>query len=94
MIGFRDSAGIEWTVMEIEASTLASLPRNSLRHPEFKDGWLLFQSEETRKRLAPYPKNWRELSADQLEELCRQARQELARPTTGEYRAIESERGR
>ena len=92
MIGFRDSAGIEWKVVEIEASTLTALPRSSLRHPEFKDGWLLFQSEGTRKRLAPYPRGWRDMSADQLEELCRQARQELSRPASGEYRAVESER--
>ena len=89
MRNFRDSAGIEWTVVEIEASALSSLPRSSLRHPEFKDGWLLFQSDGCRKRLAPYPKSWREMSGDELEELCTQARAELSRPVTGEYRAIE-----
>jgi len=89
MKNFRDAAGIEWTVVEIEASTLASLPRSSLRHPEFKDGWLLFQSEGCRKRLAPYPKSWREMSSDELEELCRQARSELMRPASGEYGAVE-----
>lgn len=86
---FRDSAGIEWSVVEIEASALSSLPRSSLRHPEFKDGWLLFQSEGCRKRLAPYPKSWREMSPDELEELCKEARAELSRPVTGEYRAVE-----
>lgn len=91
MIKFRDSAGIEWTVAEIEASALSSLSRSSLRHPEFKDGWLLFQTEGTRKRLAPYPKSWREMSADELEELCGQARPELSRPVSGEFRALENE---
>lgn len=92
MKSFRDAAGIEWTVVEIEASALSSLPRTSLRHPEFKDGWLLFQTEGCRKRLAPYPTSWREMSPDELEELCEQARPELSRPASGEFRVIESER--
>ena len=89
MKSFRDSAGIDWTVVEIEASALSTLPRSSLRYPEFKDGWLLFQSEGCRKRLAPYPKSWRAMSDDELEELCGQARAELARPVSGEFRAVE-----
>lgn len=90
MTNFRDSAGIEWTVVEIAASALTALPRSSLRHPEFKDGWLLFQSEGCRKRLAPYPKSWQEMSPEELEELCGQARPELSRPVSGEFRAIEA----
>ena len=89
MKNFTDSAGIDWTVVEIEASALSSLPRSSLRYPEFKDGWLLFQSPSCRKRLAPYPKSWREMSAEELEELSQQARAELNRPSSGEFRAIE-----
>ncbi|HET7458673.1 MAG TPA: hypothetical protein VFJ74_13585, partial [Gemmatimonadaceae bacterium] len=86
---FRDGDGIEWTVTEIAASALAALPRASLRHPEFKDGWLLFQSNATRKRLAPYPKEWQALSAEELSQLCQEARPELAtRTPTGEMRAF------
>ena len=89
---FRDSEGIEWRILEIEASSLASLPRDSLRHPEFKDGWLLFQSEDgRRRRLAPYPHGWRELPASELEALCLKARPELARPLSGEFPAFGSE---
>jgi hypothetical protein len=94
MTTFRDADGIEWTVTEIAASALASLPRASLRHPEFKDGWLLFQSNTTRKRLAPYPKEWQSLSAEELGQLCSEARPELmTRTPTGEMRAYGSERG-
>ena len=86
---FRDVDGIEWTVTEIAASALAALPRSSLRHPEFKDGWLLFQSERQRKRLAPYPKEWRSLSAEELSQLSREALPELiARTPTGEMRPL------
>lgn len=91
MVTFRDSAGIEWMVVEIEASALSALPRSSLRHPEFKDGWLLFQSMGTRKRLAPYPRSWRDLSDPELEELCRQARPELTRSASGEFPVIGGE---
>lgn len=85
MLKFRDSEGIEWTVIEIEASALTAVPRESLRYPEFKDGWLLFQSSTTRKRLAPYPKDWQTLPPRELEALCRTARPELTRPLSGEY---------
>jgi hypothetical protein len=78
-------------VVEIEATALSSVPRSSLRHPEFKDGWLLFQTTGCRKRLATYPKSWREMSTEELEELCNEARPELSRPATGEYRAFEGE---
>ena len=86
---FSDSAGIEWTVVEIEASALSTLPRSSLRHPEFKDGWLLFQSETTKKRLAPYPDDWRTMPAEDLERLCAKARTAptVTSPSlTGEFR--------
>jgi hypothetical protein len=89
MTNFRDAEGIEWTVTEIAASALAALPRASLRHPEFKDGWLLFQSEQARRRLAPYPKEWQSMSAEELDELCRRARPEItARTPTGEMRPL------
>lgn len=89
---YTDSAGIEWTVTEIAASSLASMPRQSLRYPEFKDGWLLFQSSIARKRLAPYPHEWRALDAHELEALCGQARAEVlsasGRPMSGEFPAF------
>ena len=89
MVTFRDADGIEWTITEIAASALAALPRASLRHPEFKDGWLLFQSARLRKRLAPYPKEWQSLTAEELSELCSQARPELVtRTPTGEMRPL------
>jgi hypothetical protein len=89
MTKFRDADGIEWTVMEIEASALAAIPRTSLRHPEFKDGWLLFQSDRLRKRLAPYPKEWRSMTAEELAQLCAQAMPEItARTPTGEMRPL------
>ncbi|MFL5575087.1 MAG: hypothetical protein ACJ79S_03835 [Gemmatimonadaceae bacterium] len=91
MLKFRDSEGIEWTVIEIEASSLTALPRESLRYPEFKDGWLLFQSPTTRKRLAPYPKSWQQLSPIELEDLCQTARPELTRPLSGEFPAFHKE---
>ena len=89
---YTDSEGIEWTVTEIAASSLASMPRQSLRYPEFKDGWLLFQSAGARKRLAPYPHEWRQLDAHELEQLCARARAEImgpsGRPLAGEFPAF------
>jgi hypothetical protein len=36
-------------------------------------GWLAFESDGEKRRLAPVPDAWEELSADTLEKLCREA---------------------
>ena len=36
-------------------------------------GWLAFESDGEKRRLAPVPDAWEELSANALEKLCREA---------------------
>ena len=71
---FTDSTGTEWLVTEITEPSMGSIANERLRMPEFKGGWLLFQSEKTKKRLAPYPDDWRSMPAEELEKLCAKAR--------------------
>ena len=71
---FKDSRGVEWLVTEISDPALRSIPAERLRMPEFQGGWLLFQSDDTRKRLAPFPDDWRSLGPAELERLCAKAR--------------------
>lgn len=36
-------------------------------------GWLCFETDSERKRLAPVPPNWKHLPKEQMEKLCEQA---------------------
>jgi len=86
---FTDSKGTEWLVTEISDPSMRSLASDRLRMPEFQGGWLLFQSETTKKRLAPYPDDWRTMPAEDLERLCAKARTAptVTSPSlTGEFR--------
>ena len=85
---FRDSRGVEWLVTEITDPALRAIPSARLRMPEFQEGWLLFQSDDTKKRLAPFPDDWRSFGAVELERLCAKAKManSLNRPSlTGEF---------
>lgn len=49
--------------------------RGHLRVPNpLRDGWLAFESEGQRRRLAPVPERWRTLPDDELEALLAKAR--------------------
>lgn len=85
---FTDSKGVEWLVTEISDPALRAISSDRLRMPEFKTGWLLFQSDATKKRLAPYPDDWRSLAPADLEKLCARAKPapSVLRPSlTGEF---------
>jgi hypothetical protein len=86
---FTDSSGTEWMVTEIAEPSMRSIASERLRMPEFKSGWLLFQSPTTKKRLAPYPDDWRSMPPEELEKLCAKARTAptVTSPSlTGEFR--------
>jgi hypothetical protein len=74
MSSFIDDKGTEWMVTEVVQPSPRMIPTELLRQPEYKSGWLLFHSTSHKRRLAPYPENWRELSPLELEMLCRRAR--------------------
>jgi hypothetical protein len=76
---FRDSTGVEWRVWEVFPSKTSpfsssdEMGRRSLMGSAFADGWLCFESPTEKRRLAPIPSGWEEVSARQMEELWRQA---------------------
>ena len=79
---------VEWLVTEISDPALRAISSDRLRMPEYKSGWLLFQSDATKKRLAPYPDDWRSFSPTDLEKLCARAKPatSVLRPSlTGEF---------
>jgi hypothetical protein len=72
---FTDSAGIKWRVW-------ATTPQAGVMYGEgLKAGWLTFESAGTRKRLAPIPRGWEDVSTERLELMCRVA--EVVRLASG-----------
>lgn len=81
---FVDSHGRLWSVWDIIPSaitfdlastrTTVSETRAAARLPaQFSDGWLCFERDGEKRRLAPMPAQWATLPSSHLEELCRQA---------------------
>jgi hypothetical protein len=72
---FTDSAGIAWRVWSTTARA------EGVYVEAYKEGWLTFESANTRKRLAPIPRGWEEATGERLELMCRVA--EVVRRTSG-----------
>ena len=64
---FTDSRGTTWMVWGTTPSP------GSVLGGEMRDGWLTFESDGERRRLAPIPRNWEEAAPDRLEIYCRAA---------------------
>jgi hypothetical protein len=74
-IEFVDSDGVRWEVREIPAPVLREGSAVSA-FGEYSQGWLLFASEHLKKRLTPFPEDWRTLTPYELEKWCWRARAE------------------
>ncbi|HET9796725.1 MAG TPA: hypothetical protein VFP90_01995 [Gemmatimonadaceae bacterium] len=71
---FTDSVGVEWTVREISSPTLTHMLAKLLEHDRRRGGWLLFESVDgDKRRLSPYPPDWRTVSLFELERWCMRA---------------------
>lgn len=73
--GFTDSTGVEWRVWEVfptkgsEESGADALTRSNLKDTAFANGWLCFESQAEKRRLAPIPPNWEFRETETLEQL-------------------------
>lgn len=71
---YVDSCGVEWTVREIGTVTLGRGVARVLENDRRRSGWLVFESVEGEKRrLAPYPPDWRTMSTFEIERWCMRA---------------------
>ena len=86
---FIDSHGRRWDVWTVvpefaerrRSVSVVPLASDRRQHNEFRvplssewaDGWLAFSTADESRRLAPFPANWTELTADELETLCKRA---------------------
>jgi hypothetical protein len=77
--GFTDSTGVEWRVWEVIPSRAAmgtstvTQSRTSLDATPYANGWLCFESEDEKRRLAPIPPGWERLALEQISALLLQA---------------------
>jgi hypothetical protein len=68
---FDDVRGKRWRVFAVRP-TRPTVERSAL--PEsFREGWLSFESGDEKRRVAPIPPGWEELTIDDLRLLCQRA---------------------
>jgi hypothetical protein len=68
---FTDTVGVEWTVREIASPELTGTLAKLMEHDRRRGGWLVFENAEGEKRrLAPYPPDWRTMSNFEIERWC------------------------
>jgi hypothetical protein len=71
---FTDTVGVTWTVREIGSPSLTATLEKLFEKDRRRGGWLVFESAEgDKRRLAPYPPDWRTVSTFELERWCMQA---------------------
>lgn len=89
---FTDSRGVEWRVWDVTPAHMHPATRAEDFMANLQDGWLVFESDEEKRRLeAPYPANWTAFSIHQLEELWARATpvvRRTAESNTGKQRAV------
>jgi hypothetical protein len=68
-LDFIDSRGVRWTVSEIAGMNFSERLMALLPHPERRQGWLLFESQNgERRRYAPVPPDWKSYPPSTLEQ--------------------------
>jgi hypothetical protein len=63
---FTDAGGVRWQVW-------ATTPMRGDVRPQFASGWLAFESEAERRRLAPIPRAWEDAGDGGLRDFLAQA---------------------
>jgi hypothetical protein len=68
---FEDFKGRRWHAFAVYPEHAATEP---VALPEaYRQGWLTFRSTDEVRRVVPLPRDWMELSIDELRELCHKA---------------------
>jgi hypothetical protein len=92
---FTDSRGVAWRAWDVTTADLHPRTREEEFMEPWAGGWLAFECELERRRLAhPYPGRWHEFELKQLEMLLRAATPVPMRKDTasGEHLAITEQR--
>lgn len=75
---FRDEAGTEWKVSLTPRGSDA-VSRDHYLPEAYREGWLLFESSQEKRRLAPVPSDWETMPVQELVRLCAKAVPQTAR---------------
>jgi len=71
---FTDTQGIQWQVWEVKNPSVPPKLAALLGSERRRAAWLVFESPTPEKRrLTPYPDDWRTISDVELERCCAQA---------------------
>ena len=70
---FVDAKGTTWKVWPVTPTSLQPKTAAEDYLGEYEEGWLCFESNVERRRLAKYPPNWEELSDNGLNKLLKEA---------------------
>jgi hypothetical protein len=68
---FDDTLGKRWHVFAVQNQ--AGMEGRRTLPDAFRQGWLVFESSDELRRLAPIPEKWEEISVDELRALCTRA---------------------
>lgn len=86
---FRDQTGVDWKVSLTPRGSDA-VSREHYLPEAYRDGWLLFESAQEKRRFAPVPAEWESLSSDELAGLCAKASIQSSRQRASEAKAERS----
>jgi hypothetical protein len=78
---FEDIRGRRWRAYAVHPSS-SSIESGALPD-SYREGWLSFETADERRRVAPIPAGWEELSIDELQLLCHQAQRAPKRISGG-----------
>jgi hypothetical protein len=71
---FTDTVAVDCTVREIATPALTQTLSKMLEKDRRRGGWLVFESSDgDKRRLSPYPPDWRTVSTFELERWCMKA---------------------
>ena len=85
---FSDGNGVLWRVWDVTPDALSKRTAAEDYMRDWQDGWLCFESDNGRRRLADFPPGWESLSDTQLERLLERALEVKASRMSAEVRAI------
>ena len=64
---FQDERGRSWAAWDVHLKDTATI------HPDFRDGWIVFESDDEKRRLAPIPPEWGKATEAMLRLWCNRA---------------------
>jgi hypothetical protein len=91
---FRDAEGVVWKVWNVTPDSLDKRTMAEDYMRDWQDGWLCFESSQSRRRLAVFPSDWADLGDGELVDLLASAavvRRREPGETSGEFRQAPDE---